>query len=369
MKICLFSPYVPKHLGGGEKYLFDVAAILLKLHHQVFLAVASAKKLTEVEKQQIRLKYQAFISQDLTELQITEAPLFESKSGWQKLLWTAQFEVLYYQTDGSLFFSLARKNILHLQIPFTSPKNHWVDRLKLLNWPTKNANSEFTRQVVSKAWKTPIQFVHYPMIQPLLQPSEIAVCLQAKQPIILNVGRFFRQLHCKHQEILVQSFTRLCQQFPQVLRGWKLVCIGTVEDEAYATEIKALAKHFPVEFIHDASREKLMTYYKKASIYWHATGFGENPRKNPEKMEHFGISTVEAMSAGAAPVVIGQGGQLEILRDLPAWSWQTQAELEAKTLTLIKNQPQLRTVQLQAIKAAKYYSPERFAETLKKMLA
>lgn len=369
MKIALYSPYVPKHVGGGEKYLFDVAATLLEQGHTVFLAIPASEPLKEIAQQKIRDTYQAFIGRDLSKLLITQAPFLPGKSFIQKLLWTAKFDALYYQTDGSLFFSLARKNILHIQIPFTQPKSALLERLKLLNWSVKNTNSEFTRQVVSKAWNTPIKFVHYPMIKPLVESEAVATVLENKQRQILTVGRFFRQLHCKHQEILVQSFRNLRTQDPAALNGWKLVCLGSIEDESYAQEVRDLAKGMPVEFVHEASRDKLKTYYEQASIYWHATGFGENPRKNPEKMEHFGISTVEAMSAGAAPVVIGQGGQLEILRDLPAWNWQTQAELESKTLILIKNSQQRHSVQVQAIAAAQYYSAERFAETLRQMLA
>lgn len=369
MKIALFSPYVPKHVGGGEKYLFDVAATLLQQGHTVFLAIPGKEPFKEVAKQKIRDVYQAFIGQDLSQLEIIPTPINTTQSFIQKLLWTAKFDALYYQTDGSLFFSLARKNILHIQVPFTQPKLGLLERLKLLNWNVKNTNSEFTRQVVSKAWNTPIQFVHYPMIQPLLRPDQVSAVLDGKKKIILHVGRFFRQLHCKHQEVLVQSFKNLRAQAPDAMAGWKLVCLGTIEDDSYAQEVRDLAKGAPVEFVHQATRQELENYYKQASIYWHATGFGENARKNPEKMEHFGISTVEAMSAGAAPVVIGQGGQLEILRDLPAWNWQTEAELESKTLTLIKNPQQRRSVQTQAIEAAQYYGPARFAETLRQMLA
>lgn len=369
MKIALYSPYVPKHMGGGEKYLFDVAAVLLKQGHKVFLAVSAEAAPRAIDKQNLKDRYQAFTQQDLSQLEVITSPLTKTGAFLEKLLWTAKFDVIYYQTDGSLFFSLARKNILHIQIPFTTPKSSLLERLKLKNWGVKNTNSEFTRQIIESSWKTKVQFVHYPMIQPLVKLSETEQVLNQKQPLILNVGRFFRQLHCKHQEILVQSFRNLRAQFPQEMKNWKLVCLGSVEDESYAAEVRALAQGLPVEFVHESSRATLETFYRAASIYWHATGFGENPRKNPEKMEHFGISTVEAMSAGAAPVVIGQGGQVEILRDLPAWNWQTQAELESKTLTLIRNPQQRRTVQQQAMRSAYYYDEARFAETLRRMLA
>ena len=53
--------------------------------------------------------------------------------------------------------------------------------------------------------------------------------------------------------------------------------------------------------------------YGRASIFWHAAGLGEDPERHPDRYEHFGITTVEAMSAGAVPVVIDAAGQVEIV--------------------------------------------------------
>ena len=52
-----------------------------------------------------------------------------------------------------------------------------------------------------------------------------------------------------------------------------------------------------------------------SSIYWHGAGIGENLRDHPERFEHFGISVVEAMSAGLVPVVFGAAGPAEVIED------------------------------------------------------
>ena len=55
-------------------------------------------------------------------------------------------------------------------------------------------------------------------------------------------------------------------------------------------------------------------------------------------MEHFGISTVEAMSAGAVPIVYRGGGQVEIVRDDEnGMLWKTIDELTTKTRTIIED--------------------------------
>ena len=63
----------------------------------------------------------------------------------------------------------------------------------------------------------------------------------------------------------------------------------------------------------DASGAELRDLYARASIFWHAAGLGEDPERHPDRYEHFGITTVEAMSAGAVPVVIDAAGQVEIV--------------------------------------------------------
>jgi hypothetical protein len=56
-----------------------------------------------------------------------------------------------------------------------------------------------------------------------------------------------------------------------------------------------------------AEKEKIILHV------WHATGYGFDAEQYPAKQEHFGMTTVEAMSAGAVPVVLNTGGQREIV--------------------------------------------------------
>ena len=78
-------------------------------------------------------------------------------------------------------------------------------------------------------------------------------------------------------------------------------------------EIRSAAVGLPVTLHPDASGAELRDLYGRASIFWHAAGLGEDPDRHPDRYEHFGITTVEAMSAGAVPVVIDAAGQIEIV--------------------------------------------------------
>ena len=73
------------------------------------------------------------------------------------------------------------------------------------------------------------------------------------------------------------------------------------------------------------------------------------------------ISTVEASAAGAVPVVIGKGGQKEIVEDgKNGFLWTTKTQLFEKTLELVKNPKVLERVSKNAIKNSHRFSREKF---------
>lgn len=368
MKIALYSPYLPKHTGGGEKYLFDCAKILQEEGFEVSIAISSEKTLSDLEMEETRKKYENFLNYSLEDINFIASPLFTGANFLKKLLWTAKFDVLYYQTDGSLFFSLARKNILHIQIPLKLDKSSFLEKMKLANWQIKNTNSEFTKKYIERFWQTKIDFVHQPYVnaEEFSSPDNWQ---DKKEKIILSVGRFFCQLHSKRQDILINFFKDLVALDPQALKDWRLVLVGKKEDEAFAEKVADLVGDLKVEIIHDANRLELVKLYQQASIYWHASGFEINEEAEPEKVEHFGISTLEAMAARAVPIVINKGGQKEILgENLSFFLWDDEDVCLRKTLDLIKDQIKRENFAELAHQRSLLFSKEKFRDILLTMI-
>jgi len=262
---------------------------------------------------------------------------------------------------------LAKKNILHIQFPLKLDKSSALEQFKLKKWQIKNTNSEFTKKVVEDSWPTKIDLVH----NPLVDVDEIgsATASVKKEKIILSVGRFFRQLHSKRQDVLIDMFRQLVAKYPQETKGWKLVFIGAVEDKKYLSEIKRKKRNLPIEFYHDLDRKKLLQWYGKASIYWHAAGFGINQEKNPEKVEHFGVSTAEAMAAGCVPIVHGKGGQLEVVGDkLKDLLWLKEQECLKKTKQVINDEDSMKKYQRRAKQEVKIFNKKAFEKKLFNMI-
>lgn len=168
------------------------------------------------------------------------------------------------------------------------------------------ANSAYTQHWIERMWGRPSEVLHPPVT--LMPAGE-------KAPIVLSVGRFFLPGtgHNKKQADMVAAFRRLRERGGA--EGWEYHLAGgcAPEHRPYLDEIRRVAAGLPVVLHPDASGSELRDLYGRASIFWHAAGLDEDPERHPDRFEHFGITTVEAMSAGAVPVVIDAAGQVEIV--------------------------------------------------------
>jgi glycosyltransferase involved in cell wall biosynthesis len=168
------------------------------------------------------------------------------------------------------------------------------------------ANSRYTQRWIERLWHRQ---------STLLYPPVSRAPRRDKEPIILSVGRFFLPGtgHNKKQLEMVTAFRRLVERGGA--DGWEYHLVGgcAPQDRPYLDQIRSAATGLPVVLHPDASGGELRELYGRASIFWHAAGLGEDPERYPDRFEHFGITTVEAMSAGAVPVVIDAAGQIEIV--------------------------------------------------------
>lgn len=365
LNVCFYSPYIPTSTGGGEKHLFDIAEEVSAYADVTFALPNTPAYHDAVFLQQITHRYSEFLNKNLSFVHWQTSPLGTAASAVEKLLWTKKFDYIFYCTDGSLFFSLARHNILHIQVPLLLDKSSIIEKLKLKNWQTINTNSNFTKKMIERSWQTTVNSV----IQPKVNTTHFNPKTH-KEKIILNVGRFFKQLHSKRQDIAIESFKALCMQYPKIAKEWKFVFVGPIEDESYVQELYEAAQGLPITFYHNISRGDLIALYNKSSIFWHMAGYGVNQSEHPEKVEHFGISTVEAMAAGCVPLVLGKGGQIEVLGDnLKDLLWHKKEECQDKTLDLMNDHDLLKFFRNKVVQRAQVFNQDRFAKQVKELFS
>jgi glycosyltransferase involved in cell wall biosynthesis len=182
---------------------------------------------------------------------------------------------------------------------------------------------------VFKLPKTPVR-----IIQPAV--DMIPFNQSKDKSSIISVGRFFVGAHCKKQDAMIKAFRRLIDSGSKA----ELHLVGSLLPEsnhrAYFLECERLAEGIPVHFHVDASSEVVAELYEQASIYWHASGFGVDAQSNPSQCEHFGISPIEAMSAGVIPIVVRNGGPaITVTHGLNGFCYDTEAQLVELTKRLL----------------------------------
>lgn len=348
MRIGFFSPYLDT-FGGGEKYMLTLASAL------------SDKNEVDVfwEKSDIKASLARFLKIDLSKVRFVDN-IF-AKGTLEKLWKTIGYDMIFFLSDGSIPLTLAPKNILHFQVPFTNKKLDLKDKLELKRFKWIVSNSYFTKSFIDDTYQVNSLVIYPPIDMKNIKRVK-------KEKIIMSVGRFSaKQLHTKKQEVLIEVFKKLYKHKPE----WKLFLVGQTkkEDQSYVRTLKKSTRGFGIKIFENLPVDRLRDLYSKSSIYWHATGFGIDEKKFPEKMEHFGISTVEAQAAGVVPVVIAKGGQKETVKDGEnGFLWQTKLQLFELTNSLIDNSKLWQKLSAAAVKNSRRFSQDNFVKAYEKIL-
>lgn len=222
--------------------------------------------------------------------------------------------------------------------------------------------SKFTQYWIKKYWGMNSQVVY-----PAVNIDEFH--FSKKKNVIAHVGRFFVGGHSKKQLDLVRVFKKMVNAG---LKDWELHLVGGVAPgeihQRYVEQIFSEAEGYPVFLHQDASFSELKEVLSVAKLYWHATGLDEDENKAPILMEHFGITTVEAMAAGCVPLVINRGGQPEVVTSESGFVWHKREELIKYTRQLIDNPDMLKEMSKAALERSKIFSKTEFLKNLKELL-
>ena len=225
------------------------------------------------------------------------------------------------------------------------------------------ANSQFTRKWIQKYWARESEILYPPVdIDDFVS--------HPKKNQILNVGRFFAGGHSKKHLEMISVFKDMVNEG---LKGWEFHLAGGTAPgslhQDYLKKVFLAARDYPIVIHPDIPFPELANLYGESALYWHASGYGENEDREPHKFEHFGITTVEAMAAGCVPIVIGKGGQPEIVRHGEnGFLWQSPWELRSLSWELINDDTLRRKLMLKAVKDSRRFDRVHFTDTLERLL-
>ena len=171
-------------------------------------------------------------------------------------------------------------------------------------------NSLYTAEWIRKKWKiAPTRHIFPPV--DMASPGDPT----KKEKTILSVARF-ESGGSKQQDRMIGAFAELRESFPRETARWKLVLAGgSVAGNPFLSRIRnliAARPDLPVDLKVNIPVSELLELYRKAGIFWHFCGLHQT---EPALVEHFGMTTVEAMQNGCVPVVFDGGGQREIVEE------------------------------------------------------
>jgi len=346
-------------LGGGERYMLTFVEYCLQRGFETDIWW-DKKETIDQASQRLNLKLDKLnlCPQMYYWLQVDASYL----NKLQRLLNQLKYDLIFWLSDGSVPLLHGKQNWLHFQVPFQVNGNGLKIQYKLSKINHILCNSKFTKNFIDKSFNIKSEVLYPPVDvhQFITKPKE-------KKSIILSVGRFDQILNAKRQDILIEVFKQMCDKG---LENWELVLVGGLQhNQDQFLQLEKMAINYPIRLLPNLDWLKLLDLYKQATIYWHGTGYGVDDQKTPEKVEHFGMSIVEAMAAGCIPIAYDIGGVKEIIQDKEnGYLWKTKEQLAKMTFNMINILAKENDIVAKAQKRSLDFSKERFFMQLDNLL-
>lgn len=380
MKVGLYLQTDSNGIGGACFWIACLASHLSRQHEVTVLH----------HKQQLGIEeLAAFTGQDLSAVRMQLLPAGECaawhrRGGTDVTALSQGFDVFVTMTHLIPPACAAKIGVLIVLFPL-EPQNHvwpWSEsgsrlspRRMLQEWRhgqrwrqvfgsygVRTSLSTFCQDWVRRLWHTDSE-VLYP-------PSAFASPAAEREAAVISIGRFAVEGVSKHQLELARMFR---DDVAPHAPGWRYACVGSLDPQSegrrYWQDVLSVAKQAPIDVLDNLPRAQLSERVGRAKVFWHAAGLTVDEARQPQLCEHFGHVTVEAMSAGCVPVIIGKGGQKEIVRhEVDGFVCRSLEEMAQCTRRLIDDEPLRARMSGQAIERARAFSVPRSMDRLAELV-
>lgn len=352
-------------IGGAQKYgltlifalqdQFDITIIAnQEVRHEDFfnwynLDLSKCKikviKLPYFEERKAFHLDPAFISNDVK----NPFHLISQESG--------HYDVFVNNSMNEMVYPLSNISVLICHFPERRPQSYfYADQYTYVI-----CNSRYTAEWIEKKWKfTPHQHLYPPV------DMEAAETGFPKKKNILSVARFEPE-GTKRQREMIETFMKLNREWPEIVAGWTFILAGgSNPNNPYLTKLEKTVAENPdqnIELKINVPITELKSLYQESTIFWHLCGL---THEDPGEIEHFGMTTVEAMQNKMVPIVYDGGGLREIVdHGLNGFRVQSKAELLECSMTLFRDQTLVQKMSQSAQEKARTFARRKFEARVK----
>ena len=243
---------------------------------------------------------------------------------------------------------------------------HFEWRARFGSYRQYLCTSRFVKDCCRRRWGVWADILP-PPVRKDISPSE-------KKPVILALGEISHRNINRHDAILA-SFRAFSDTHRKSLPAkWRLRILGSCDESVPRTAeflkmLREKSAGYPVEIRVNPSAAEQRDALRQATLFWQATGYDVDERKNPELTPYDPITAAEAMAAGAIPMVYHAGAMPEVVRHLKTGIlWSTVNELILSTAELLQNPAAMCAIQEDAHQAGRNYDSATFHVHLRKLL-
>lgn len=371
MKIIIYAENLLGSIGGAEVYSLKLAEVLKKNNDLIILTLKNKKSNRDLEEIFKRCNSSEFVVKTLW-FSHKKNLLFEIPN--RVILWARIRNIIKSECDVFIncyhnrLIADKRKICIHLiHFPYRNYQRFFpgfigkiLDSAYRKSYSAFISNSEFTKEHLKKEWHVDSTVIYPPINMNFFDNS----IYDEKVNQFIMVGRIVPEK--KIMEIL-NWFISVCKM--DLFKSFRFIVAGNMDKShlTYFNSIKVLTdkSEGQISVMTDVPYDKLVELYKKSLFFIHAKGYLEDENVNPMLMEHFGMTTVEAMANACIPLVINKAGQCEIVENgINGFLWNDVSEISGIVSDIISDSAKISFLQRNAVEKAKKYSIPEFNKNI-----